>query len=241
MAWAPPGDPSQKRTTGTTGILQTHYDGYMWQDRIIKEDVVHAVIHNPDGFLMRNAVRQPAIPLPPQRTVPDGGEAAPPDPGWGPSEPRGRELAEAMRNLAAGPRGRHPLPETSQHSSQWSVATYTRPSRCVSLPSLGDAETVIESSRTLVQEAQEKRARRRQEKLAEAEAGISRALARSGNFANHGARGHKYNRPLGSTDATEFQNFFTKSTGGIQLHQTRSSAVPVLRDKSNNLVSAWCP
>mmetsp|Transcript_21583 Transcript_21583/g.64867 ORF Transcript_21583/g.64867 Transcript_21583/m.64867 type:complete len:240 (-) Transcript_21583:57-776(-) len=239
MAWPPAGDPLKTRTTGTTGILKTHFDCILWEERVLKEDAVHATIHNPDGFLMRNALRQGGPGgVPPQRVTSEAA-GAPPARGWGPNEPRGRELREAMEQLIAVPRGRYRLPETTKHQDTWAVSTPSRPERSMSLPALRDAETEVESNRAVVLEAAAKRQRRRDAKFAKAEAGLSQALARSAQFWNMGAKG-RY-RPLGETDATTFQNYFVKASGGTQLHQTRSSGEPVLRDSKKNLVPAWQP
>jgi len=226
--------------TGTTGILKTHYDGFMWEARIRKEDAVHAHIHNPDGFAMRNALRRPPPTEPPHRILPRRGAGLDvAELGWDPAGPRAKELFNCMEHLEAIPRGRYPLPETTQHVTGWALSSSSRPARAQSLPSFGDAETLVESSRELVREAAKTRAQRREAKLAKAEANISQALARSQEFHNRGQRG--VYRPLGETDVTTFQNFFYKSTGGIQLHQATPSNKPVLRTRDNNLAPPWQP
>eukprot|EP00929_Paragymnodinium_shiwhaense_P037983 TRINITY_DN20140_c0_g1_i1.p1 TRINITY_DN20140_c0_g1~~TRINITY_DN20140_c0_g1_i1.p1 ORF type:complete len:317 (-),score=77.62 TRINITY_DN20140_c0_g1_i1:67-1017(-) len=53
--------------------------------------------------------------------------------------------------------------------------------------------------------------RRREEK-------VMKAFAESSRYLNKGARGAKWDRPLGITDATSFQNAFCKATGGVPLH-----------------------
>lgn len=242
MAWRLPVDPSKARCTGTTGIMVTHHDGVIWAERINKEDPVHARVHNPDGFQMRNSMRAFGFPVPPHQHLPKPGEGLDFSRlGWDPEGPLAKELTGAMARAAAVPRGKFGMAETAYHQQSWGLSSPSRPARSVSMPSVGDAETGVERSRALVREAAEARARRREEKLAKCEARIDAALSRSSGFLNTGRRGVKWHKPLGETDATAFQNYFCRASGGIQLHQTRTSNEPTLRDAQNNLVRAWAP
>mmetsp|Transcript_22995 Transcript_22995/g.52646 ORF Transcript_22995/g.52646 Transcript_22995/m.52646 type:complete len:247 (+) Transcript_22995:74-814(+) len=246
MAWPSPGDPAQTRCTGTTGIVKTHFDCILWDERVRNEDAVNARIHNPDGFAMRNALRYPAFPAPPHTTVPVPGEGLSVEAlGWDPKGRRAKELHRCMANMKSHPRSRADYPETFNQTHGWMVTKVPKLPKATSMPSMPSrdyTETLITGNQALVREAAESRHRRRESKLLDAEERLKRAMVDSSKFHNHGGRGRKYFAPRPSeTDATSYQNWFIKAHNGVALHQTRPSDAPVLRDKTGSLVSAWQP
>lgn len=230
MAWKTLSDPSISQTKGTTGIIENHYDCMAWESRLQRE-LVNAKIHNADGFSVRNALRQPGLPEPPQRALPKPGQGLDLSSlGWSPQSKIAKELHDSIDKKDSVPADIYALPETTQHSHGWVLGSCTSskfPKRTRSVPVLADAgKTAIAANCDVVREAAATRSRRRNAKLASAEASIEQAMSRTSLYLNAGVHGKKYHRPTGETDATSYERHFIEYTGGLALHQTKPPYQP---------------
>jgi len=80
-------------------------------------------------------------------------------------------------------------------------------------------ETSYDNLSPIIKGRSEMKLRRRERKLAEAEASVEKAMGRFSEFQPKGSQGAKYYAPSNETDATAFGNYFIQSTGGIPMHK----------------------
>mmetsp|Transcript_31051 Transcript_31051/g.89743 ORF Transcript_31051/g.89743 Transcript_31051/m.89743 type:complete len:247 (-) Transcript_31051:205-945(-) len=237
--------PSGIGTTGTTGIILTTNDMVMWTNRIRKEDPVHAAV-NPDGFTVRNALRAPTVTQPPQRwhLV----EATGIDFEKMGIDPNSRDAKDALLCISkrrALPRNLHAFSETSLHDPGFALVKpgpppgSTAPSRPETLPPRLRPSSTYAALLPCLNSAADKRQRRRERALDDAEASIEQAMARSRSFLNKAGTQGVF-RPRTVTDATAFDDVFIKKVG-VPLYTTRPPDTPVLKCKSGLYAPPWAP
>lgn len=76
------------------------------------------------------------------------------------------------------------------------------------------------------------------ERLHRQEKRLTRAINESARYFSRGDRGQLYARPLGMTDATRFDNDFTKAAG-VPLYKTIGSQEVKLKNPNGTLASKW--
>mmetsp|Transcript_35276 Transcript_35276/g.77066 ORF Transcript_35276/g.77066 Transcript_35276/m.77066 type:complete len:236 (-) Transcript_35276:54-761(-) len=234
MAFGPP-ETRGKRTTGTTGIILSHKDCIMWEDRVRKESAARSL--EAPVFQIRSGVRSPGIPLGPHQSSPTPEKVNASDP-WDGDWELERNVAAARGKI--GPRERCRFPESSSHDLGWSLSK-TELSRSTSMPVYKcPVDTQYEQLRPALLDAAEKRARRRARKLAKVEAGIEGAMARSAPFLSNGHRGSVWSHSIKLTDISGFQDDFLRATGGIPLYKVNPKPdTVILRTLRGELCSPW--
>lgn len=76
------------------------------------------------------------------------------------------------------------------------------------------------------------------ERLDKRERRLGKAMVESARYLSIGSIGHRYSRPLGMTDATQFDNDFTKAAG-VPLYKTVGSDAPTLKMKNGLIAPKW--